>query len=75
MNATGLVRLTVATPARRIDLALPARAPLVELLPALLARAGENLSDAGAGAGDGWALRRSDGMALEPGMSPSPVRC
>ncbi|GAA3768263.1 type VII secretion integral membrane protein EccD [Plantactinospora mayteni] len=65
MNNTGLVRVTVAAPARRIDLALPERSPLAELLPALLTHAGECLADAGVGAG-GWALRRVDGTALEP---------
>jgi type VII secretion integral membrane protein EccD len=68
MNTTGLVRLTVAAPARRIDLALPERAPLAELLPALLGQAGEDLPDAGAAA-DGWVLRRADGTALEPGRT------
>jgi type VII secretion integral membrane protein EccD len=68
MNAKGLVRLTVAAPARRIDLALPERAPLAELLPALLGRAGEHLPDAGA-AGDGWVLRRADGTPLETARS------
>lgn len=64
MTATGLVRLTVAAPARRIDLALPSRAPLAELLPALLGQAGEELPDAAAS--DGWVLRRVDGTPLEP---------
>jgi type VII secretion integral membrane protein EccD len=65
MIATGLVRLTVAAPARRIDLAVPDRSPLAELLPALLGRAGEDLPDAGPPV-DGWVLRRGDGTALEP---------
>lgn len=65
MNTTGLVRVTVAAPARRIDLALPERSPLAELLPALLGHAGEDLADAGATAG-GWVLRRADGTMLEP---------
>jgi ESX secretion system protein EccD len=65
MNTTGLVRVTVAAPARRIDLALPERAPLAELMPGLLGHAGESLADAGATAG-GWTLRRADGTVLEP---------
>jgi len=65
MNTTGLVRVTVAAPARRIDLALPERAPLAELLPGLLGHAGEDLADAGALSG-GWVLRRADGTVLEP---------
>ena len=64
MNTTGLVRVTVAAPARRIDLALPERAPLAELMPGLLGHAGESLADAGATAG-GWTLRRADGTVLE----------
>jgi len=64
MNTTGLVRVTVAAPARRIDLALPERAPLAELLPGLLKHAGEDLADAGAHSG-GWVLRRADGAALD----------
>ncbi|MFC6022178.1 type VII secretion integral membrane protein EccD [Plantactinospora solaniradicis] len=65
MNTTGLVRVTIAAPARRIDLALPERCALAELLPALLAHAGEGLADTGVEAG-GWVLRRPDGTALEP---------
>jgi len=65
MNTTGLVRVTVAAPARRIDLALPERAPLAELLPGLLGHAGEDLADSGALSG-GWVLRRADGTVLEP---------
>ncbi|MFY1688250.1 type VII secretion integral membrane protein EccD [Plantactinospora sp. WMMB782] len=68
MNATGLVRLTVAAPARRIDLTLPDRSPLAELLPALLTHAGESLADAGTATG-GWVLRRADGAVLEPARS------
>jgi len=64
MNTTGLVRVTVAAPARRIDLALPERAPLAELLPGLLKHAGEDLADTGALAG-GWVLRRADGTSLD----------
>ncbi|TDV40077.1 type VII secretion integral membrane protein EccD [Actinophytocola oryzae] len=64
MNTTGLVRVTVAAPARRIDLALPERAPLAELLPGLLRHAGEDLADLGALAG-GWVLRRADGATLD----------
>lgn len=65
MNTTGLVRVTVAAPARRIDLALPERAPLAELLPGLLGHAGEDLADSGARVG-GWVLRRADGTVLDP---------
>src|SRR5690349_2958544 len=73
MNTTGLVRVTVAAPARRIDLALPERAPLGELLPALRGHAGEDLADAGARTG-GWVLRRADGRVLEPARTLSAQR-
>lgn len=65
MNTIGLVRLTVAAPDRRIDLALPERVPLAELLPGLLAHAGDALADAGASVG-GWVLRHADGTTLDP---------
>ncbi|TCO54767.1 type VII secretion integral membrane protein EccD [Actinocrispum wychmicini] len=64
MQTTGLVRVTVATPHRRIDMALPEHAAVAEILPGLLARAGEGMADQGA-AGDGWLLRRADGTAFE----------
>jgi type VII secretion integral membrane protein EccD len=59
-----LVRLTVAAPNRRMDLALPENAVVAEVIPGLLTRAGEDLADAGVGHG-GWVLRRFDGAALE----------
>ncbi|ONI92869.1 type VII secretion integral membrane protein EccD [Saccharothrix sp. ALI-22-I] len=64
MNITGLVRVTVAAPNRRIDLALPERTPLAELLPGLLRHAGDHLADQAARAG-GWLLRRADGEPLD----------
>jgi type VII secretion integral membrane protein EccD len=57
MPTTGLVRVTVAAPARRVELTLPERSPVAELLPALLHHTGE--SPAG-----GWVLRLPDGTAL-----------
>lgn len=68
MNTTGLVRLTVVAPNRRIDLALPERSPLAELLPTVLRHAGEHLADDGIRAG-GWVLRRADGSSLETGKT------
>ncbi|GAA0219198.1 type VII secretion integral membrane protein EccD [Saccharothrix mutabilis subsp. mutabilis] len=65
MQTTGLVRVTVAAPRRRIDLALPEHAAVAEVLPGLLARAGEGLADDGV-AGGGWVLRRADGTAFDP---------
>jgi type VII secretion integral membrane protein EccD len=65
-TATGLARLTVSAPQRRLDVALPEHAPLGELLPELLRHAGEGLPDAGQAHG-GWVLRRADGSALSVG--------
>src|SRR2546421_3971649 len=65
-TATGLARVTVNTPRRRLDVALPEQTPLAELLPELLRHAGEGLPDAGQAHG-GWVLRRTDGTALSVG--------
>jgi len=59
----GLVRVTVAAPRRRIDLALPENVAVAEMLPVLLQHGGEELADDGVEHG-GWLLRRTDGMAL-----------
>jgi type VII secretion integral membrane protein EccD len=64
MNTIGLVRITVAAPHRRIDLALPDRSFVAELLPGLLNHAGEHLADQGVTTG-GWVLRREDGSVLD----------
>ncbi len=61
----GLARVTVAAPRRRIDVALPDNALVVELLPHLLRHAGEDLTDSGEQQ-DGWTLRRATGTELEP---------
>ncbi len=74
-GSTGLARVTVSAPGRRLDVALPEHAPLAELLPELLRQAGEGLADAGTGH-DGWVLRRADGSALATGtgLAPQGVR-
>jgi len=61
---TGLARVTIAAPKRRIDVALPENVPLAELLPGLLRHAGEGVADDGEQHG-GWMLRRADGGMLE----------
>jgi type VII secretion integral membrane protein EccD len=61
--STGLARVTVSSPQRRVDVALPDGVPLAELLPELLGHAGEGLADDGERHG-GWLLRRADGTAL-----------
>lgn len=63
MNTTGLVRVTIAAPHRRIDMALPERSPVAEVLPGLLRHAGEPHT------GQGWLVRRADGTALELGRT------
>jgi ESX secretion system protein EccD len=66
-TASGLARVTVSAPGRRLDVALPEHAPLAELLPDLLRHAGEGLPDAGQAHG-GWVLRRPDGRPLSVGV-------
>jgi type VII secretion integral membrane protein EccD len=61
--STGLARVTISSPQRRVDVALPDGVPLAELLPDLLGQAGEGLADDGERHG-GWLLRRGDGTPL-----------
>jgi len=65
-TGTDLVRVTVQTPDRRVDVALPERVPVATLLPALLAAGGEELADRGA-LHAGWVLRRVSGGAFDTG--------
>ncbi|MFG1922433.1 type VII secretion integral membrane protein EccD [Cryptosporangium sp. NPDC048952] len=60
---TGLARVTVSTPKRRIDVALPEDLAVAELLPSLLLHAGEGAADDGERHG-GWVLRTSTGTSL-----------
>ncbi|GID70009.1 type VII secretion integral membrane protein EccD [Actinoplanes cyaneus] len=73
--STGLARVTISAPQRRVDVALPEHVPLAELLPEVLRHAGEDLADTGERHG-GWVLRRADGLALEigSGLHPQGVR-
>ncbi|MFF5215110.1 type VII secretion integral membrane protein EccD [Micromonospora sp. NPDC000442] len=64
----GLARLTVSTPRRRVDVALPEQVPLAELLPEVLRHAGDGLADDGEQHG-GWLLRRADGTVLTGGQA------
>jgi type VII secretion integral membrane protein EccD len=61
----GLARLTVSTPRRRIDVALPEEVPVAELLPHLLRHAGDSAADDGEQHG-GWILRTTGGTPLDP---------
>jgi type VII secretion integral membrane protein EccD len=72
---TGLARVTISAPQRRVDVALPEHVPLAELLPEVLRHAGEGLADDGERHG-GWLLRRTDGAALvtAQGLFPQGVR-
>jgi type VII secretion integral membrane protein EccD len=61
-SISGLARITIRAPRRRLDLSVPAQVPLAELLPDVVARAGEAAAaDRPAG---GWMLRRGDGASL-----------
>ncbi|MDQ7906921.1 type VII secretion integral membrane protein EccD [Phytohabitans sp. ZYX-F-186] len=68
---TGLARVTISTPRRRLDVALPEQVPVAELLPEVLRHAGDGLADDGERHG-GWVLRRADGAALSAGQALSP---
>ncbi|MGL5866906.1 MAG: type VII secretion integral membrane protein EccD [Dermatophilaceae bacterium] len=59
-----LARVTVVAPDRRLDVAVPAHARVAELLPGLIARAGDTLADDGEQHG-GWQLRTETGTALD----------
>jgi type VII secretion integral membrane protein EccD len=60
--------VTISSPQRRVDVALPDGVPLAELLPELLGHAGEGLADDGERHG-GWLLRRGDGTPLATASS------
>ncbi|MFC0533441.1 type VII secretion integral membrane protein EccD [Phytohabitans kaempferiae] len=67
----GLARVTISTPRRRLDVALPEQVPVAELLPEVLRHAGDGLADDGERHG-GWVLRRADGAALSAAQALSP---
>ena len=52
-----LCRLNVCGPTRRVELAVPAHVPLVDLMPAMIGHLGQNLADAGLEHG-GWVLQK-----------------
>jgi type VII secretion integral membrane protein EccD len=64
---SGLARVTIRAPRRRLDLAIPHQVPLAELLPEVLRRAGEAGPefDGSAAPTGGWMLRRGDGGSLQ----------
>jgi type VII secretion integral membrane protein EccD len=56
-----LARVTVDTPQRRLDVAVPSNVPVADLLLAFVRAGGERL---GATAASGWVVRRTDGTLL-----------
>jgi type VII secretion integral membrane protein EccD len=65
--SSGLARITIRAPRRRLDLAIPHQVPLAELLPEVLRRAGEagaELDPSISAPAGGWMLRRGDGGSL-----------
>ncbi|MEU6205642.1 type VII secretion integral membrane protein EccD [Micromonospora musae] len=73
--SSGLARVTISAPRRRLDVALPEQVPLAELLPDVLRHAGVGLADDGERHG-GWLLRRTDGVPLSTaqGLLPQGIR-
>jgi type VII secretion integral membrane protein EccD len=61
--ATGLVRVVIVAPSRRLSVALPVRVTLATLLPDLLRRA---VGPDPSWPTGGWILRRLDGSLLDP---------
>jgi type VII secretion integral membrane protein EccD len=61
---TGLAKVIVAAPKRRLEVALPEHLPVAVLLPTLLRQGGEDLPNEGVATG-GWLLRRADGVPLD----------
>ncbi|MDT0318818.1 type VII secretion integral membrane protein EccD [Streptomyces millisiae] len=59
------VRVGVAGPTGRADLAVPATVPLARLMPALLRHAGQEPGPDGGVRHGGWVLRRADGTRLD----------
>ncbi|WP_091674479.1 type VII secretion integral membrane protein EccD [Amycolatopsis marina] len=63
-SGAALAKVTIATPNRTIDVALPEDVPVAELLPYILRHAGDDAPDAGERHG-GWLLRRPTGDQLD----------
>jgi len=59
-----LCRITVRTPVRSIDLAVPSDVPVADLLPTLLSYGGDDLAESGIEHG-GWVLQRLGGAPLD----------
>ena len=61
-STSGLARITIRAPRRRIDLAIPHQVPLAEMLPEVVLRSGEGNDPQTLTATGGWMLRRADGV-------------
>ena len=67
-SARGLVRLSITSDDRRLDIGVPALVPLVEVIPGFARSLGvldPTLAQYG------YALRRADGTTLDPAKSPA----
>ncbi|NBM18431.1 type VII secretion integral membrane protein EccD [Streptomyces sp. GC420] len=69
ISSPGLCRLTVKTPQRVLDLAVPVDVPLADLLPTLLEHAGEELPEQGI-EHEGWVLQRLGEDPLDEESTP-----
>jgi type VII secretion integral membrane protein EccD len=68
--AADLYRVTVISPRKRVDLALPAHVPFAELFPGIALYAGLDRA-AVADAPEGWALQRLGEPPFEPPKTPA----
>ncbi|GAA1988637.1 type VII secretion integral membrane protein EccD [Kitasatospora viridis] len=68
-SVAGLCRLRFHAPGAAFELAVPADVPLADLLPAVLAHAGDDLAEQGLEHG-GWVLQRLGGEALDEEQTP-----
>jgi type VII secretion integral membrane protein EccD len=68
--AADLCRVTVVSPRKRVDLALPAHVPFAELFPGIALHAGLDRA-AVAEAPEGWALQRLGQPPFEPPSTPA----
>lgn len=63
-TVAGLCRLTVRTPERVVDLAVPVAVPIADLLPALVSYGGDDLEESGL-EHSGWVLQKLGGEPLD----------
>ncbi|GAB3155759.1 type VII secretion system ESX-4 subunit EccD4 [Micromonospora sonneratiae] len=64
MQQTGLARIIVIAPNRRMEMTVPEHVPLAGIMPTLLRHGGATLAEDGVEHG-GWVLRRVDGHRLD----------